>query len=160
MTRLVAILILLAISTPAFAERRVQLPTPAERRVADLASWGTVLASVALDTRASVACADRRRCLELQGGRIGLTYAAVFAAKLLVHRARPCAPDSCGASNPNYSFFSGHSALAFSTVGGARLSVSVPLAAMTGALRVSAGKHYVSDVVTGALVGGLVSRIR
>jgi len=157
----IALAILFALlAAPVQAERRLALPSEGARRAADAISWGTVLAVVALDTKASVDCADRRRCFERQGVRIGVTYGAVFAAKLLVHRARPCAPDDCGADNPNFSFFSAHTAAAFQALGGPRLAVSVPLAVSTGGLRVMAGKHYLSDVAVGAGVGALMSRIR
>ncbi len=48
----------------------------------------------------------------------------------------------------------------FSTVGSSRLAFSLPLAIGTGGLRVAAGKHWVSDVLVGAGVGLLTSRIR
>jgi membrane-associated phospholipid phosphatase len=135
------------------------LPTAAERRVADAASWVTVLAGVALDTKASVDAPDRRRAFALQGARVGVTYGAVFLAKTLVHRHRPCAPD-CGIDNPDFSFYSAHTALAFSTIGGPRLAIALPLAVSTGGLRVAAGKHWLTDVATGAAAGWLTSKLR
>lgn len=143
-------------AAPVFAQ---QLPTAAERRAADVASWVTVGATVTLDTVQAWRSPDRLVALRQEGLRIGVTYAAVFAAKWLIHRDRPCAPD-CGHDNAHMSFFSGHTALAFSTVGGPRLSVSIPLAVSTGGLRVAAGKHWPTDVLVGAGVGLLTSRIR
>lgn len=162
---LVAIVLLAATSAAAqsFDGLTPPLPTPTERKVADVASWATVIAAVALDAKATLGgCGDQDHCyhaIVFTGLRVGATYGAVFAAKALVHRQRPCAPD-CGIDNPNYSFFSGHTALAFSTIGGPRLAVSLPLAISTGGLRVAAGKHYLSDVLVGAGVGLLTSRIR
>lgn len=129
------------------------LPTAGERSAADVASWATVIAGVVMDAKASWDAPDRLHALELQGARVGATYGAVFAAKLLVHRLRPCARSGCGIDNPQFSFFSGHTALAFSTLGGPRLSVALPLAVGTGGLRVAAGKHYLTDVLTGAAIG-------
>lgn len=153
------VLLLLLLAAPVGAETRIELPNHTARQVADVASWATVATAMALDVQASWKCSDRVRCFELQGARIGVGQIAVFVAKLTVKRMRPCAPD-CGIDNPNYSFFSGHTTLAFQTIGGAKLQVSIPLAASTGALRVAAGKHWVSDVLMGAGVGLLTSRIR
>jgi membrane-associated phospholipid phosphatase len=136
------------------------LPSQGARTVADVASWATVLVTVVADAKASWDAPDRLRAFELQGIRVGVTYGAVFAAKYLVHRERPCAPSSCGIDNPDMSFFSGHTALAFSTLGGPRLSVALPLSISTGGLRVMANKHYLTDVLVGAGVGALTSRIR
>lgn len=158
-TLLVVLLALLVLPTPTRAEPRLALPSAHARKLADAASWGTVLAVTALDARASWQCADRARCFEKQAIRTGVVYGAVFAAKLLVHRARPCAP-ACGLDNPRFSFFSGHTALAFASIGGPRLEVAVPLAIGTGGLRVAAGKHWATDTMVGAGVGWLASRIR
>lgn len=158
------LLLILLCAVPAGAQTPVDrwapsLPTKAERTTADIASWGTVLADVVLDARASWQSPRRLRAFELQGARVAVTYGAVFIAKQLVHRMRPCALD-CGLDNPRFSFYSAHTALAFSTLGGPRLSVSLPLAVSTGGLRVAAGKHWLTDVLTGAAAGALTSRIR
>lgn len=138
--------------TPAF-------PTATERQAADVASWGTAIASLALDTKASWDCPQRLSCFEREGLRVGLVYGIATVVKLAVHRSRPCAP-SCGIDNPTASFFSAHTAIAFSTLGGARLSVSLPLSSATGALRIGADKHWLTDVLVGAGVGSLLSRVR
>lgn len=159
------VLLMLLVAAPAAAQPLAvdgltpSLPNATARTVADVASWGTVAAAELLDTKASWDAPNRLHAFEMQGARVGVTYAAVFAAKLLTHRARPCAPD-CGIDNPDYSFFSGHTALAFSTLGGPRLAFSLPLAVSTGGLRVAAGKHYLTDVLAGAAVGALTSRLR
>lgn len=134
------------------------LPTPTERSIADLASWGTVAAALALDTKASWDQADRRRAFEREGLRLGLTYTVAEIVKLAVHRDRPCAP-SCGIDSPTSSFYSLHTAFGFSTLGGPRLAVSLPLAISTGGLRIAAGKHYLTDVLVGAAAGALASRL-
>jgi membrane-associated phospholipid phosphatase len=101
--------------------------------------------------------------------------AAVFTqvVKFLVARQRPYAHAlSPGELDPldtdsNVSFFSGHTQLAFTlavatgTVAELRgyegrwliWAVGLPLAALTGYLRMGADKHYLSDVLTGAAVG-------
>lgn len=135
------------------------LPTAGERRAADAVSWGLVVTAVALDARASWQSPDRGRAFVLQGARLGVTFGVAYLVKALVHRRRPCAP-ACGIDDPAYSFFSAHTAVAFSTVGGPRLSVSIPLAVGTGGLRIAAGKHWLTDVLVGAGVGALTSRIR
>ncbi len=140
-------------------EVRAALPTARGRQAADIASWGTALTAVGLDTNASWDCADRLHCFQMQGIRIGVTYGAVWIVKRVVGRDRPCAPE-CGIDNPQSSFYSAHTALAFQTIGGPQLSVSLPLAISTGGLRVMAGKHWITDTLVGAAAGLLTSRIR
>lgn len=158
MSRILAIAIAVLLSAAqASADPRWQLPTRSERQAANLASWGSALTLVSIDTMHAFRSQEPRRALLKEGERLGATYAAVFLAKALVHRARPCAP-LCGSDNPNFSFFSGHTAVAFQAIGGARLTLTVPLAGSTGALRVAAGKHWPSDVLAGAVVGAAASR--
>lgn len=159
------VLVCLLLAAPAAAQSlpvdrlTPPLPTAGERQAADVASWATALTTIALDTKVSWDAADRRQAFVHQAERVGLTYGAAFAVKYLVHRTRPCAP-SCGADNPDFSFFSAHTTIAFSTIGGPRLAVSLPLAVSTGGLRIAAGKHYLTDVLAGAAVGSLLSRLR
>jgi len=163
-TRVIAILVRVVLvgagTGVASAETRPQLPASGQRRAADIASWVTVVAAVTLDTRASGEAPDRERALVRQGIRLGVTAGVVFAAKRFVHRARPCAPDGCGADDPDQSFFSGHAATAFQARRGPRLAVFLPLAISTGGLRVAAGKHWLTDALVGAGVGYAVSFIR
>jgi hypothetical protein len=135
------------------------LPTATERQVADLASWGTVVAAVALDTKASWDSTDRGRAFKLQAVRLGITIGAAQLVKVLTHRDRPCTP-SCGIDSPNSSFYSLHTALAFQTLGGPRLTFALPLSISTGGLRIAAGKHWLTDVLVGAAAGAATSRIR
>jgi membrane-associated phospholipid phosphatase len=141
------------------------LATVAERHAADIASWVSVGAAVGLDahvtwkTHCQSTWDECEGALVRSGLRVGVTYGAVFLIKALVHRQRPCGVD-CGIDSEYASFYSAHTALAFSTLGGARLAISLPLAIGTGGLRVAAGKHYLTDVLTGAAIGALTSRIR
>ena len=158
--RLLAVFAALLYAMPAHAEIRVRLPTPGERHAADIASWGTVLADIALDVKASWNCERRARCFELQGVRLGVTYGVDYLVKTAVHRMRPCAPNDCGIDKPNASFYSAHTAAAFQTLGGPRLAFALPFAIATGGLRVAAGKHWITDVLAGAGAGYLASKIR
>ncbi len=98
------------------------------------------------------------------------------AVKLLVGRQRPYAyyghdlgitpPDS----DKNSSFYGGHSSFAFSMVAatvtlasmrgysgtGAVAAVGFALAGGVGYLRIAADQHYLTDILVGAAVGGLV----
>ena len=155
-----AICVLLCMPATALAqEPRVQLPTETQRKVADAASWATAFTTVALDTRASWDCLDRRRCFTTQGARLGVTYGVVYLVKKIVYRKRPCYPD-CGIDNQFSSFYSAHTALAFQSVGGPRLMFTIPLSIGTGGLRVAAGKHWITDTLVGAGAGLITSRIR
>jgi membrane-associated phospholipid phosphatase len=152
-------LLVLLCAVPAAAEPNLQFPSASARQASDIMSWGTVLGNLTLDTVQSAQCADRVHCFKMQAIRDGVTLGAVVGVKALVHRLRPCAPD-CGRDDPDASFFSGHTAFAFSALGGPRLSFALPLAIGTGGMRVTAGKHWLTDVLVGAGVGTLTSRIR
>jgi len=92
--------------------------------------------------------------------------------KFLVGRARPYAwadPGSPAAADPdaNLSFYSGHTTLGFSLAASAGTvaqlrgyrwapwiwGAGVALAATTGYLRMAADRHWLTDVVTGAVIG-------
>jgi len=109
---------------------------------------------------------------------IGLTFAITQLLKLTVRRARPYSYDTSlplsqrSARPASLSFFSGHASLAFSAAvaqsytfwrrhpGGAGgyvvLSATLAAATTTAMMRVLAGKHYWTDVIVGAMVGGLI----
>lgn len=86
------------------------------------------------------------------------------------HYCRPTCDDDLSAREAQVSFFSGHSAMAFSfavsaaTIATMRgygnagwvLGSGLTLATATGYLRIAADRHYFTDVVTGAFVGALV----
>jgi len=113
----------------------------------------------------------------------GVVYAQAFSANLLLNglakiafrRPRPYTYGLAAERDPertdrNVSFYSGHSSTAFvsALAGGLLFAESAPnqasrlavwgselaLAGATANLRVRAGKHYYSDVVVGALIGG------
>jgi len=91
--------------------------------------------------------------------------------KFLVSRARPfvrfAPPGRTPELDDNLSFFSGHTSLAFSEAVAAGVvahdrgyklepviwASGLTLAAATGYLRIAADKHYLSDVLVGAVVG-------
>ncbi|CAN5176713.1 hypothetical protein BH09MYX1_BH09MYX1_48710 [soil metagenome] len=97
------------------------------------------------------------------------------AVKFAVQRERPLAyalaPQDKGStaqpSDNNLSFYSGHTSLAFSLATSTGMvaslrgysfapliwGVGLPLAAFEGYLRIAADKHYLTDVITGALFG-------
>lgn len=158
-TWLYCLIILLFTGTVYAQEPRIELPSSSARKVADIASWITVAVPVTFDIKRSFECANQKDCFILQGARVGVTLGVVYLTKWIVKRDRPCAPQ-CGRDNPHYSFFSGHTAIAFSTIGGTKLNVSIPFAVTTGGLRIAAGKHWISDTLVGAGVGFLTSRIR
>lgn len=135
------------------------LPTQTERTIADVVSWGTVATTVALDLRESWRADDRAHALKMQAVRLGVVWGSSALVKALVQRERPCAP-ACGIDRADASYFSAHTAFAFSTIGGPRLSIAVPLSVSTGGLRIAADKHWLTDVLTGAGVGWLTSHIR
>ena len=94
--------------------------------------------------------------------------------KLVVGRQRPYARfgNDLGYSKgeDNLSFYSGHTSLAFSVVAatvtvasmrgyagaGILAGVGFTLGAGIGYLRIAADQHYLTDVVVGAVIGGLV----
>lgn len=180
MKKLTIISIALAVLIPrlAAAQTRIDtwtppLPTENERLAASIASWATLGVALYLDADATIGkCKgqdDCYRAIVTSSLRVGATLGATALVKHLVHRTRPCAKglseaagydSACGIDNPDTSFFSGHTALAFSTIGGPRLAFSIPLAVGTGGLRVAAGKHWLTDTLVGAGVGALTSRIR
>lgn len=103
----------------------------------------------------------------------GLTQIAKYAfgrTRPYVLTQREERRDFVASPDDNLSFFSGHtsSTFALAVAAGTTASlrgyqaapalwaVGVPLAALTGYLRIAADRHYVSDVLTGALVGTAV----
>lgn len=93
-------------------------------------------------------------CVRRQAVRAGVDVAIAESVKLLVHRTRPDDSD-------RKSFFSEHTTLA--CVGGLsskRQVVGTLICATTAYLRVAAGKHWLTDVLTGATVGWLTTRMR
>lgn len=154
-----SVITVLMLATAASAQ---SLPTQAERRAADFASYGTVATALVLDARDAWQAPDRQHALEVMAMRDFTTYVLASLAKNLFPATRPCAqlPEGCGIDRADTSFYSMHTAFAWSALGGPRLSVEVTLASSTAGLRVGAGKHRWVDVLTGAGIGALTSRIR
>lgn len=128
------------------------------RHLAEFASNVTLWSTVAIDTWDAAHAAEPKRALFTEGIRDGSVMALGVVVKVLVHRTRPCAPD-CGVDDPHYSFWSGHTALAFAS-SGRRVQITIPLAASTGYFRIAADKHWLTDTLAGAGIGALVSRLR
>ena len=100
------------------------------------------------------------------------------AVKFLAGRERPLAAVldpaekrlTADPADNNLSFFSGHTGYTFALISAAAtiirargypkwwvvLAVGMPIAVTTGVLRMVADKHYLTDVLTGALLGGLI----
>lgn len=119
------------------------------------------------------------RLLMIDGLSLALTGLVSVATKHVVRRARPydvpCRADesysgSCDSSSRFQSFISGHSAISFtgaalvcahqvlrgrSPLGHIQCAMSLATASITGAMRIVAERHYVSDVAVGAVVGFL-----
>ena len=133
------------------------------RDIADFASYAGLATQIGIDTYASWKADDRAHAFKMEGIRLSVTVASSEIIKRLVRRSRPCAP-SCGVDNPNASFWSEHTALAFSTtphgVGGVALTFSLLDSSLTGGERILANKHFLTDVLAGAGVGYATSFIR
>jgi membrane-associated phospholipid phosphatase len=146
---------------------------------------GFVLAPVASLGMATIAAAADDRSREAPANALVIAEAVAIAgtldqiAKLLVARQRPFAhfrePAGPGPRDPdeNLSFYSGHTSLAFSlavasgtiaSMRGYRLApvvwvTSLPVALMTGYFRIAADKHYLTDVLAGAVFGSAVGLV-
>lgn len=124
-------------------------PWTTQRQTANILSDVTVAADLALDTWASWKAPDRRQAFTKQLIRDGSILGVSELTKRLVHRTRPDGSDQL-------SFYSEHTAFAASAIGGPRIAFVLPLTLSTGYLRIAADKHYLTDTLVGALVGGLV----
>jgi membrane-associated phospholipid phosphatase len=120
---------------------------------------------------------DSPRRIGAHAGAVAATGLAAFVVKLAVRRPRPythrreptVVAYARGAGDRERSFFSGHTSLAFaSLVAGAALYQPLAdddrarigvwtaagfLGSVTGGLRIRAGRHYPTDVLTGAVIG-------
>lgn len=149
----VFVLLFVLFALPCAAEEWTPaLPTHTGQKIADVASYGTLGAGLALETWDAFHCADKTSCVLGEVFKIGVTVAATFGVKQSVKRMRPCAP-ACGIDSPDSSFPSGHAALAGQTVEGKRYGLKAILAGTTAGLRLAANKHHISDVVAGFGIG-------
>jgi membrane-associated phospholipid phosphatase len=147
--RNVLIVSVVVLARPACAQPTAFDPSLAlaeHRVIPDAISYGTAATALALEA-AHVWRADRVRGLERFALRVGLVVVGSEVVKRAVHRTRPDGSD-------DLSFWSEHTALA--CLSPSRWGMS--LCAMTGAGRVAAGRHYVTDVAAGAAVGWVARR--
>lgn len=135
--------------------------SPKVQKAADIASWGTYLGAASLDAVDVWQSDNRTRGYVTMGARDAVVAAAVWSIKKAVHRTRPCAP-ACGIDNADSSFLSGHTAFATSSINwrGNHKAVQLSLAVGTGAGRIIGKKHWLTDVLAGAALGGAASWIR
>jgi membrane-associated phospholipid phosphatase len=161
----------------------------ADRRAAHRASNVLGFVGVPVLLYAADALVARRdgRLSEWSADALVITEAAVLAAdvnqavKVAVGRERPFvhtlpADRKSGTHEPednHLSFYSGHTTLAFAlatatgTVATMRgysqapaiWGVGMPLAALTGYLRIAADRHYFTDVLAGAVVGAAIGAV-
>lgn len=153
-------------------------------RFSDLLLMGAVPAAAYGSTLAlALAHGTRKTALEdvviltealvLTGALTQLTKLTVGRERPYVHTQREENRDFVAGPDDHLSFFSGHTsstfALAVATATTATLrgykeapwvwGIGAPLAAFTGYFRMAADRHYLTDVVTGALVGSAVGAL-
>ena len=143
---------------------------------ADITAGATLAGSAALALM--IPKADQLGYMNQLVQNVWMTGNTVQLVKILVQRSRPYANGAGYVNNGNkddhYSFFSGHSAITAAAASTALIyafrnnqSASVKyvslgtglLALTTATLRIVAGKHYPSDVLTGILFGTGISLI-
>jgi membrane-associated phospholipid phosphatase len=149
---------------------------PTAAKISDAAAIGTAMAAGML----TLALPENQRLQYLTVGvqNVWMTANLTQTVKVLAARNRPYtqAPGFVsGSRDDHYSFFSGHSSIT-ATVATTALMVALNqqnvgawgrpaayaaggLALTSATLRIAAGKHYPSDVVTGILVGAGVALI-
>jgi hypothetical protein len=133
------------------------LDNPTARKVADVASWATMGANVALQTAEALHCPDKTACLLRESVQIASVVGSVFAIKQMTDSPRPCATftvDPCTGDNANQNVPSGHTALAVqAATEGDHIPLKLTLAGATAALRLLSGNHDWKGVTSGAGVG-------
>jgi membrane-associated phospholipid phosphatase len=148
MRRALVLVGLLAVA-PVAAQEPTPLRWTSHEAIPQRISDGLVAAQVALAIRDAWRAPDRKHavgCLALENG---VSLGATTLLKYAIHRTRPNGDD-------DHSFPSGHTAMA--TVNGTpgwRYGLTVGV----GWGRQAGGKHYATDVLAGAGLGWLSSRI-
>lgn len=146
MTRRVFALMLVLLAAPAAAQEPHPYEwAPKHRAIAGHISDALVGVQLTLDTIHTFRQPDKWAALKCQSMRYGAALGGAETAKRLVDRARPDGSDT-------KSFFSMHTALAFSASGW-KFEVGIPIAAGVGYGRMAADKHYLTDVLAGAAAG-------
>ncbi len=139
--------------------------------LAPIASLGMATVAAAVDDRSHEAPANALVLLEA----VAIAGSLDQAVKLLAARQRPFAHFGDPAVGPrgpdeNLSFYSGHTSLVFSlavasgTIASMRgytlaplvWATSLPVALVTGYLRIAADRHYFTDVLVGAVLGSAI----
>lgn len=157
-------------------------PSPKNRNSislgSDILQYGLIAAPLLFDTYHLIAkTGGKRNWRPLVGdaAAFAVTFGLTTLAKEFLSRDRPfvqeCANENtydpgCNTATQRKSFFSGHTAMAFTgagllcssnmrtvTLGDEVCIVALGAAATTGVFRVAADKHYATDVITGAAVG-------
>ncbi len=149
-----------------------------QARISDLTFLGTAAATAAI----SLALPKNQRFEYgiVTGQNVWITGNLVQITKILAQRNRPyiqgTGPIAAEGKDNYYSFFSGHAALSSTLATSAILATCKNtqghiawgkataitggvFALTTGILRITAGKHYPSDVLTGMLVGTSIAII-
>ena len=100
---------------------------------------------------------DRADAFKTLGLQAAVSQGITLAVKYSVHRARPCAPLTCGSDAPYRSMLSGHMNTSTALMSRKYLAIALPLTMETGYLRIAANRHYLTDVLAG-LAAGLVTQ--
>lgn len=159
--------------------RSLRLSSADARTTANSISYGTVFATLVLPSAFLASrphpVQGREFWMTIESG--ALTAAVLQVVKHRLHRPRPYArycvadcADDMDFHKSHVSFFSGHTALAFSfavsagTIASMRsyphagwvLGSGLAIATTTGYLRMAADRHYFTDVLVGAVVGSAI----
>jgi membrane-associated phospholipid phosphatase len=148
-----AALIIALFALPAHAaEPTPAFPNHTAQQIADVASYGTLGAGMALEVIDAIKAPDGGHAIERVIIGHTIAYAVQGILSTVISRPRPCAP-ACGIDDPYRSLPSGHAAHAGATVWGDHKGWKAGFALATSGLRVAANKHHVSDSAAGFALG-------
>lgn len=157
MRGIVAFVLALAAGASTASAQGFALPTEGGRKAADVASYLTLAADVALQTADALRCPDRKSCLLGEALQLATTGASVWGIKSNTDSLRPCASfetGACTGDDSHRNIPSGHTAFATqAAMQGPRMPLKIALAASTAALRGLAGMHDWKGITSGAGVG-------